>query len=68
LALPGDWTDYVNGAETEAELAALRRSVFRGAPFGGAGWQAETAAALGLESAMRRRGRPHKTHAPSNEI
>jgi putative transposase len=65
LAWPGNWTDYGNGAETEAELAALRRSVFRGAPFGGEGWQAETAAALSLGSALRRRGRPKKAQAPS---
>ena len=32
LAVPEHWLDYVNGAETESELAALRRSVVRGAP------------------------------------
>ena len=31
---PRQWTDYVNGAETASELAALRRSVVRGAPYG----------------------------------
>ena len=29
-----DWLEWVNGVETEAELAALRRSLERGAPFG----------------------------------
>ena len=58
LPLPGHWTDTVNGAETDAELAALRRSVVRGAPFGDAPWQELTAAALGLKSALRRPGRP----------
>ena len=28
------WTNYVNGIETEAELAALRKSVARGTPYG----------------------------------
>jgi putative transposase len=61
LALPSHWTRHVNAAQTEAELAALRRSVSRGAPFGDDSWQAKTAAALGLESALRRQGRPKKT-------
>ena len=29
-----EWVEYVNGAETQAELLALRRTVLRGAPFG----------------------------------
>jgi hypothetical protein len=39
LAVPEPWLKYVNGAETESELAALRRSVVRGAPYGDAMWQ-----------------------------
>jgi putative transposase len=35
LPRPTRWTNYVNQVETEAELAALRRSVKRGTPFGG---------------------------------
>jgi putative transposase len=58
LPLPADWTEHVNGAETESELEALRLSVVRGAPFGNDAWQQQTAAALGLESALRRPGRP----------
>ena len=46
--------------ETEAELAALRRSVVRGTPFGGEAWQERTAKRLGLESTLRARGRPRK--------
>ena len=60
LPLPQRWKEYVNRAETEGELAALRRSVVRGAPFGDESWQEQTAAALGLESAFRRPGRPNK--------
>jgi putative transposase len=58
--MPDGWLDYVNRAETESELAALWRSVVRGAPFGEATWQQQTAVAIGLESALRKPGRPAK--------
>src|SRR5712691_3295281 len=60
IELPADWPEYVNRAETPAELAALRRCVVRGAPFGDTVWQQRTAARLGLQSALRQRGRPKK--------
>jgi putative transposase len=60
VALPGKWVQYVNRAQTQAELEALRRCVVRGAPFGAEEWQKETAAALGLEASLRPRGRPRK--------
>jgi putative transposase len=60
MPLPDHWTEHVNGVETEGELAALRRSVIRGTPYGDERWQAETATALGLESSFRERGRPKK--------
>jgi len=41
-------------------LAALRRSVLRGNPFGEEWWQERTARRLGLESTLRARGRPRK--------
>ena len=34
LALPGRWRQHVQTPQSDAELAALRRSVARGAPFG----------------------------------
>jgi len=55
-----DWRQWVNQVETEAELAALRRSVLRGAPFGNDRWQRRTATVLGLESSLQPRGRPRK--------
>jgi putative transposase len=62
--VPEGWAAYVcQQAEREAELAALRRSVMRGAPYGDDLWQQETASALGLESALRRPGRPRKEKA-----
>jgi putative transposase len=68
LPLPEGWAEYVYGAETEAEVAALRRSVGRGAPFGEAAWQERTARALGLESALRRRGRQNKVRGSSEDL
>ena len=55
-----EWPEYVARPHTEAELAALRRSVERGAPYGSAAWVARTAAELGLESSLQAPGRPRK--------
>jgi putative transposase len=57
---PADWLQLVNAAQTEAELAALRRSVTRGTPFGSPLWIERTARRLGLEYTLRSRGRPKK--------
>ena len=62
---PG-WVAHVNGPQTEAELAAVRRSVQRGSPLGEASWSAETVRRLGLESTLRPQGRPQKHAAESN--
>lgn len=55
---PEPWLDWVNAAVTPAELEALRRSVARGRPFGDEAWSTATAAAHGLQSTLRPRGRP----------
>jgi putative transposase len=60
VSLPDDWLVRVNAPESDVELAALRRSVNRGAPFGDSAWAEETAASLGLESSLRPQGRPRK--------
>ena len=57
---PRNWLAYVNRAETENELTALRRSVQRSCPYGSETWTARTARELGLESSLRARGRPRK--------
>ncbi|MGA2621916.1 MAG: transposase [Thermoguttaceae bacterium] len=62
LPLPRDWRRHVQLAQTEAELAALRQSVVRGAPFGEGSWQERTAKRLHLQSTLRARGRPRKAH------
>ncbi len=55
-----DWVQEVNAPQTEAELAALRRAVNRGCPFGGATWSERVVRRLGLESTLRPQGRPRK--------
>jgi len=60
VILPRAWRKYVQSAETGAELAAVRRSVVRGAPFGEMAWQERTAKRLHLQTTLRPRGRPRK--------
>ncbi len=60
LERPGDWLREVNRAETEQQLATVRRSVVRGRPFGTEGWVGRIASTLHLESTLRPRGRPKK--------
>jgi putative transposase len=57
---PKDWLDLVNAAQTEAELAALRCAVERGAPYGEQDWVEATAKKLGLQASLNARGRPKK--------
>jgi putative transposase len=63
LAVPERWLEFVNKPQTAAELEAMRRSVVRGAPYGDETWQKRTAVTLGLESSLRRPGRPRKKKA-----
>jgi putative transposase len=60
LPQPSDWTQYVNQPQTDAELEAIHRCLHRGSPYGSAAWAEETAKQLGLQSTLRRRGRPRK--------
>jgi len=60
VPLPADWLVRVNEPQTEAELGAVRRAVVRGSPFGGPGWQQNTARRLGLLATLRAPGRPKK--------
>jgi putative transposase len=61
LARKPGWMDHVNAPQTEAELAAVRRSIARGNPFGDESWSDRAVRRLGLESTTRPRGRPKKT-------
>ena len=58
LPRPANWGDIVNRPQSEAELAALRKCVNRGCPWGDADWTAQTSRLLGIESTLRTRGRP----------
>lgn len=58
VPLPANWAELVRQPQTEPELAALRNSLQRGAPFGSAHWTKLAAHRLGLESTLRPRGRP----------
>jgi len=60
VALPANWTEYVDTALTSSEIERLRRSVNRQAPYGGDIWMNKICNAFGLESTIRRRGRPAK--------
>jgi putative transposase len=54
------WSQHVNQPLTEAEIAAIRRSVTRGCPYGGDVWSKKVTRQLGLEHTIRPRGRPRK--------
>jgi putative transposase len=60
LPRPAGWVDWVNEAQSPAELEALRRCAVRGRPFGKAAWVTTAAAQLGLATTLRPRGRPKK--------
>jgi putative transposase len=57
VARPPDWIAWVN-TPSQAETAALRAAIIRGAPFGSTDWTMRTAADHGLQFTLRRRGRP----------
>ena len=65
LPIPEGWVQYINRADSEAELEAVRRSAMRGTPFGEENWQRATAERLGLQSTLRARGRPRKLRPES---
>jgi putative transposase len=60
LSWPAQWPAHVNAPQTEEEVAAIRRSVERGQPYGGETWVKRTADRLGLTSTLRPVGRPKK--------
>lgn len=59
---PPNWVEEVNAVQTEAELAAVRRCVERGCPYGSESWVNGVVARLGLHSTTRPRGRPRKAN------
>ncbi len=67
LPLPGDWTEFVDKAPTEAELAGVRWFVKPGSSHGAPTWQQETARTMNLEATLRPLGRPKKTGATQKQ-
>lgn len=61
VPLPSDWLARVNAPQTEEELADLRACVNRQRPYGDDAWVEAAVGSLGLESSVRRRGRPRKS-------
>ena len=57
---PRDWASFVDRPQTDGELAALRQSVVRGAPYGDPAWRERVAARLKLGSSLRDPWRPRK--------
>jgi putative transposase len=53
-----DWLEWVNRPQSEHELAALRRCLQRGRPFGREDWVKRMAGEWNLGSTLRPRGRP----------
>jgi len=60
IDLPGGWTAYVDASMGEGDLDRVRSSVNRQTPLGDAGWLMKICNEFGLESTIRRRGRPKK--------
>lgn len=65
IDLPKNWVGRVNRAESERELAALRRCANRGQPFGSEAWVERMTKRFGLDSVFRPRGRP-RNECPIN--
>ena len=63
LPRPANWRAWVNDAEDPGQLAALRHSVERSAPWGSPIWSRRTAGRLGSAPSLRPRGRPPKRHS-----
>jgi putative transposase len=57
---PSEWLQWIDQPVFDHELTTLRTYVSGQQPFGAEEWQATIATALGLESTLRRRGRPLK--------
>jgi putative transposase len=57
---PRNWSTYVNEAQTEVELNAIRHCSQRGTPYGSPAWVTQSAARLQLKHTLRPRGRPKK--------
>jgi len=62
VRFPGNWTELVNQPQSNEELNALRNCIIRGQPFGSTTWLSNIVESYDLQSTMRARGRPPKSH------
>jgi putative transposase len=60
IALPGNWTQFVDTPLSNSEIEKLRVSIQRQAPYGESTWTKKVCKKYGLESTIRSRGRPRK--------
>ena len=60
LPRPRRWLQYVNEAQSQAEVETLRRSCKRGTPYGSSQWVKRTVQELRLEATVRQPERPKK--------
>lgn len=58
---PSSWVEWVEQPLFPPDLARVRESINRQAPFGSSPWQMQLARSAGLESTLRPRGRPPGT-------
>lgn len=57
---PTDWLQWVNTCERPEQVAAVRRSVVKGQPYGSERWVAQMVTQCNLGATVRGRGRPRK--------
>ena len=67
VELPPDWDQWADTPLFDHELAGIRTSVNRQAPFGAPQWQEQTAKSLGLASTLNPCGRPRKDSSRKGE-
>ncbi len=63
---PRNWLGAVNEEMREEAIREVRRSVTRGVPYGGEGWQRRVVGRLELELTLRPRGRPRRVPKKSS--
>ena len=55
---PAVWVEWVNTAQTEAEIETLRKCKNREKPYGTETWKTQIAVTLGLKTTLQPHGRP----------
>jgi len=58
---PGDWLDWLNLPQTDAEVEQVRLRIRTGRPYGSPPFERRVAGQMGLPLTPRPRGRPRKT-------